>query len=61
LEKVFGGDLKVGTLVRHVTKGWWGVIVNIIPDPNVKSLWFEIYCSETDSIRGSWDSQVEAI
>lgn len=51
--------MKIGDLVRHPSEGWWGVIVGILTDPNLRSLWFEVYCSETDTIRGSWDYQVE--
>ena len=59
-----GGNLRtfqIGDLIKCANEGWWGVIVGILPDPNISSLWFEIYCSETDMIRGCWDSQAEAI
>jgi hypothetical protein len=53
--------MKVGDLVKHVDKGWWGIIVQIEKDPRIRRPWFTVYCSEIDWTHSAWGYELELV
>ena len=52
--------MTVGLLVRHAFTGRIGVIVRVISDHSVKSLWCEVL-HHTEEIEGYWDTVLEVV
>ena len=52
--------MKVGLLVRHAFSGRIGIIVKIISDNSVNSLWCEVL-HHTEDIQGYWDTVLEVV